>query len=71
MKLASAEINKAWSYTSVRPYDFMTSCLIDEREIRLARQDDYEYLKRVFWLGKMMFGQGIKVTARFEADAEV
>jgi hypothetical protein len=49
----------------------MTSCLIDEREIRLARQIVYEYLTRVFWLGKIMFGQGIKVTVRFQAAAEM
>jgi len=47
MKLTSAEINNAWNDTSVRPYNFMTSCLIYDREIKLARQVDYEYLKRV------------------------
>jgi hypothetical protein len=46
MRMTSAEINNAWSDTSVRPYNFMT-CLFYEREIRLARQVDYEYLKHV------------------------
>jgi len=47
MKLTSAEINNAWSNTSVHPYNFITSFFFYEREIRLARQMDYEYLKRV------------------------
>jgi hypothetical protein len=77
MKLTSAEINNAWSETSVRPYNFMTSCLIHERErerereIRLARQVDYEYLKRVVWLDKVKFGHGVKVTARFQGSTVV
>jgi hypothetical protein len=34
-----------------------------------SRLVDCEYLKRVFPLGKMMFGQGTKATARFQASA--